>query len=491
MSNDEQQEQFVSISEGPAAPYLVKPQPARHSREGGDLGLFEQMTLGDVLSVVRGVTYKKENARQQPADGYVAVLRATNIQNGAIGFDDLVYVPASNVSEAQLLREGDIVIAASSGSRSVVGKAAPLQQSWRGSFGAFCFGLRPNPGTDARFIAWFMQTSEYRNRVSELAAGVNINNLRAKHIEDTPFRRPPLTEQRRIVAELETQLTRLDASVAALKRVQANLKRYRASVLKAACEGRLVPTEAEQYGHKPELESASELLSRIHNERRMAWAGRGKRREPALPNADQRIVLPAGWVLATIDQVADVGTGATPTRGRAAFYEGGAIPWITSSVVNRSFVDEASEFVTNKALEETNLTLYPVGTLLLAMYGEGKTRGKCSELRIAATTNQALAALQVSLALRPYLKVFLMKNYEDTRRVASGGVQPNLNISLIRSIEVPLPPLAEQHRIVAEVERRLSVIERLEATVTANLKRAERLRQSVLARAFEIPHGSN
>ncbi len=121
------------------------------------------------------------------------------------------------------------------------------------------------------------------------------------------------------------------------------------------------------------------------------------------------------------------------------------------------------------------------------MYGEGKTRGKVSELRIDAATNQACAILVFESAanVKPFVKIFLQKNYDDIRRLSSGGVQPNLNLSIVKQTQVPLPPLPEQHRIVAEVERRLSVVAALEAMVTANLARASRLRQAVLKRAFE------
>jgi len=154
-------------------------------------------------------------------------------------------------------------------------------------------------------------------------------------------------------------------------------------------------------------------------------------------------------------------------------------------VVNDAYVDQPSEFVTQLALAETNLTVYPAGTLLVAMYGEGKTRGKCTELRIPAATNQALAALQVCESVRGYLRHFLELGYEEMRKVASGGVQPNLNLSLVRSIRVPLPPQAEQARIVAEVDRRLSIVREVEVEVDANLKRAQALRQAILAKVFE------
>ena len=184
-----------------------------------------------------------------------------------------------------------------------------------------------------------------------------------------------------------------------------------------------------------------------------------------------------------------VGTGATPRRGQSRYY-GGDIAWVTSAVVNNDFVDQVTEYVTKEALDETNLTLYPPGTLLVAMYGEGKTRGKCSELRISATTNQALAALQTDASAKVYLKLFLDFNYEETRKVASGGVQPNLNLSLVRAVRVPFPPLAEQNRIVSEVGSRLSLLRETEAQVDANSRRVARLRQSILAQAFcgEIVH---
>ncbi|MEO5881270.1 MAG: hypothetical protein ABIQ06_02550 [Caldimonas sp.] len=103
-------------------------------------------------------------------------------------------------------------------------------------------------------------------------------------------------------------------------------------------------------------------------------------------------------------------------------------------------MNKPSELVTERALSETNLTLYPPGTLLVAMYGEGKTRGRCAELRISATTNQALAAIQIADPHRRYLRLVLEGSCESMRKAASGGVQPNLNLSLVRAIVVPLPP---------------------------------------------------
>jgi type I restriction enzyme S subunit len=148
----------------------------------------------------------------------------------------------------------------------------------------------------------------------------------------------------------------------------------------------------------------------------------------------------------------------------------------------------ASELVIPAALSETNLFLYPANTLILAMYGEGKTRGKVSELLLEATTNQALAALvfsEVASACRIYVKTFLAQSYEDMRRIAAGGVQPNLNLGLIREMRVPLPPLDEQVQMAMAVDQLLSVQERLVQESERSALRSSRLRQSILKRAFE------
>ncbi len=122
------------------------------------------------------------------------------------------------------------------------------------------------------------------------------------------------------------------------------------------------------------------------------------------------------------------------------------------------------------------------------MYGEGKTRGKCSELLIEASTNQAIAAIHFEkhdIRVKPYLKYFLLKNYNDIRRLSSGGVQPNLNLGIVKKTEVPFPPLEEQTQIVQEIESRLSVCDKVEETINQSLQQAETLRQSILKQAFE------
>jgi len=414
----------------------------------------------------------------------IRYLRITDIQDNHVEWST---VPSCDVSEAEskkyLLAAGDLVFARTG---ATVGKSFLIRGNIPKSvFASYLIRVRLRKHVDPRYVAHFFQSPSYWNQIAESSAGIGQPNVNGKKLAQIQIPVAPPEQQIEIVAELEKQFSRLDEAVANLQRVKANLQRYKASVLKAAVEGRLVETEATLARREGRtFETGEQLLQRILEKRRAKWSGRGKWKAPEPPTT--HATLPDGWTWASVDQLADVGTGATPKRDRAAYWDDGDVPWVTSSVVNGDYVDQASEFVTKLALAETNLTLYPIGTLLLAMYGEGKTRGKCTKLRIPASTNQALAALQVDSSIRGYLRHFLELNYEEMRKFASGGVQPNLNLGLVRAVCVPLPPLAEQARIVAEVDRHLSIIREVEAEVDANLQRAQALRQATLAKAFSV-----
>ena len=441
---------------------------------------WEVKPLADLAEKIQyGYTAKARS----DSDG-IRYLRITDIQDDQV---DWGTVPSCDVGDAEsekyLLSEGDLVFARTG---ATVGKSFLLRGSVpRAVFASYLIRVKLRNHIDPRYVAYFFQSPAYWNQIAESSAGIGQPNVNGTKLAQIRIPVAPPKQQQEIVAEIEKQFSRLDEAVANLRRVKANLKRYKASVLKDAVEGRLVPTEFELARREGRsFETGEQLLQRILETRRSSWSGRGKFRSPDAPERDAS-ELPEGWSWSSIDQLADVGTGATPNRSKGEYWNDGDVPWVTSGVVNSDYVDKASEFVTQRALVETNLTLYPASTLLVAMYGEGKTRGKCAELRIPATTNQALAALQVSDQVRAYVRHFLELNYEEMRKVASGGVQPNLNLSLVRAVAVPLPPLAEQVRIVAEVDRRLSLVRSVQAEVEANLKRAQALRQAALQQAFK------
>src|SRR6266700_3360020 len=148
---------------------------------------------------LRGVSYARDEASAEPKKGSVPILRANNIEGDQLVFDDLVYVPVRRVRDTQRIRKGDVVIAMSSGSKSVVGKTAQAVENWDGAFGAFCGVLRSLPELNYRYLGLFLRTRDYRHRISELSAGTNINNLKAEHFSEIEVPLAPLAEQRRIV----------------------------------------------------------------------------------------------------------------------------------------------------------------------------------------------------------------------------------------------------------------------------------------------------
>ncbi|MFC7648763.1 restriction endonuclease subunit S [Streptosporangium lutulentum] len=219
---------------------------------------------------------------------------------------------------------------------------------------------------------WFSRSS------ASQAAGVSYPAVRPVDVFDVEIPLPPLAEQGRIVVALEGDLSRLDFGIEAVKKSRERLRLWTNALLSQALQG-------------------------------------------SYHEADE---LPSGWEWSTVGDLADVGTGMTPLRSRQDYYADGIIPWVTSALVNKPFIGEVQQYVTEKAIEETSLKIWPKGTLVVAMYGEGKTRGRSSELLIDATMNQACAAIVLKSHYenrRPWVKLALEANYSRMRRLASGG----------------------------------------------------------------------
>lgn len=160
-----------------------------------------RVKLGDIVEQIRGVSYNPSDLCESSEDG-VILLRANNIQNGEIVLDDVVYVSKEKIHDSQYLKQGDILICTSSGSKELVGKAAFINKDLRATFGAFCKVVRPQKGYN-NYIGHFFQSSYYRHTISAVSSGANINNLRNEHISDLEIPLPPLETQRHIAAVLD------------------------------------------------------------------------------------------------------------------------------------------------------------------------------------------------------------------------------------------------------------------------------------------------
>ena len=195
-------------------------------------------TVDEIATLVRGITYNKEQASKSSSPELKPILRANNI-NGTLNFDDLVFVPQHLIRSEQIIKAGDIIFAMSSGSKHLVGKSARARFDFDGSYGAFCGLLRAHEHVDENFLYYVFQNNKFRRLISEVAKGSNINNLKREHILDFEIALPPLQEQHRIVAKIEELFSELDKGIENLKTARAQLKVYRQALLKHAFEGKL------------------------------------------------------------------------------------------------------------------------------------------------------------------------------------------------------------------------------------------------------------
>lgn len=173
-----------------------------------------------------------------------------------------------------------------------------------------------------------------------------------------------------------------------------------------------------------------------------------------------------------LGDIAKISSGSTPARNNQDFWNGD-IPWVSTGELSYGFVNETREHVSLRAVHETSLKLLKPGTLLMAMYGQGKTRGIVSRLNITATTNQACASIEIKKDEPSYVYYFLQFRYESIRKLSNGGSQENLSTEIIKKIKISLPPIAEQRKI-AEI---LSTQDRIIELKTKLLEEKKRLKK--------------
>ncbi len=453
---------------------------------------WAEATVGDICKIVGGGT--PPTTTEAHWNGTIPWITSADIY----GVRDIrprrqINEGAVKASATNLVPGGSIIVV----TRVGLGKVALVEEP-------LCFSqdsqglIFDTSNVDGLYLTYFLSDAVQRFKYE--SRGTTINGVTKKQLRDLPVLLPPLAEQRRIVAEIERHFTRLDASVAALRRAQANLKHYRASVLKDACEGRLVPTEAElallssPKDEGREYEPAAVLLERILAERRVRWESqekrRGKYKEPSAPDASTLPQLPEGWAWAKLDQVLVSLEGGTAV---AATDVPSSRPVLRSSAVRQGSVDYDDYRYLPCDAKQTPDPFITRGDLLFTrLSGTLDYVGNCSVVRELNDLKMEFPdRLFRGRCMQGTIPGFIQLCFEDKtlrrnleEKAKSTAGHQRISLSDLREYLFPLPPLAEQRRIVAEVERRLSVIQQAEATVEASLVRAERLRQSILKQAF-------
>ena len=247
---------------------------------------------------------------------------------------------------------------------------------------------------------------------------------------------PPISEQQRILKEIEHWFSLIDIIERGKDDLQTTIKQAKSKILDLAIHGKLVPQD-------PNDEPASELLKRI-NPKAEVTCDNGH--YPNIP-----FDIPRTWIWVELGKIGRWQSGSTPNRLNKAYY-GGNIPWLKTGDLNDGYITHIPEYITEKALNETSVKLNPIGSVLIAMYGA--TIGKIGILTFAATTNQACCACDVFEGIeKEYLFYFLLSHKEEFIKLGGGGAQPNISKEKIVSTYIPLPPNAEQIRIIKTIHQ--------------------------------------
>ncbi|EHT2454590.1 restriction endonuclease subunit S [Escherichia fergusonii] len=389
-------------------------------------------TFTELLDVQGGTQPPKSEFISEMQDGYVRLLQIRDFGNKPVP----TYIP--DTSKLKKCKEEDLLIGR---------YGASLGRICTGHAGAYNVALAKviiPKQLERSFVRYYLESEIFQFPLRLLSRSAQ-NGFNKDDLSKFNFVLVPLSEQKIIAEKLDTLLAQVDSAKARLEQIPQILKRFRQAILATAMNGKLTED----------------------------W----KKDNPSLFTK---------WNKSNIGELAQVATGKTPKRTDDRYWENGTIPWLTSSSTGKIFVENADQFISDIALRECTLKIFSPGTLLLAMYGEGKTRGQVTELKISATCNQACAAIicDEDKINRQFLKMRLMENYQETRKVAAGGNQPNLNLNKVREIPILLPSLPEQHEIVRRVEQLFAYADTIEKQVNNALARVNNLTQSILAKAF-------
>jgi type I restriction enzyme S subunit len=264
------------------------------------------------------------------------------------------------------------------------------------------------------------------------------------------------------------------------------LKKLRQAILQDAIEGKLTASWREK---NSDVERASILLEKIKQEKEQLIKDKKIKKQKPLPPINENEIpfnIPDSWKWCRVGNISNVKVGSTPSRPVKEYWNGD-IHWVSSGEVANNFIYDTKEMITEKGFESTSMIMYPKGSVLVAMIGQGKTRGQTSILKINAAINQNVAGIvfEYKNIISNYVWNFFLSRYELTRSGASGGNQPALNGMKIKNTLLPLPPLEEQKEIVKKIESLFKVCDELEVQINSSKTNSQTLMQAVLKEAFE------
>lgn len=368
---------------------------------------------------------KYPNSSEFISEG-VPFIRANNFKNKTIIDDELYFISSKKHSELKKghLLPDDVLVT----TRGNIGQVALTPERHKSSnINAQIVLLRCNEFWIPKYLLYVLTIDFVTEQFSKLTTGTALKQLPVKNLKKIKIPLPPLPQQKKI-----------------------------ANILDAADELR--------QNDKALIAKYDELIQALF-----------------LDMFGDPVSNPKDWEKVELGKISKISSGSTPSRENESYYDG-KIPWVKTGEVNGKIIYDTSEKISKEALTNSSCKLYPKGSLIIAMYGQGKTRGQIGMLGIDATTNQACGVMPPSDKMNfNFLFKLLQLNYEDLRSLGRGGNQPNLNSALLKSYEVINPPIDLQ-KLFAE---RVAIIEEQKAIAQKSLEKSEELFNSLLQKAFK------
>jgi len=354
-----------------------------------------------------------------------------------------------------------------------------------GAVGSTIAVLSPKNGLNTKYLEYFIKRS--KNYITETSTGSGLQHVNKNLLKTLEIPLPPKGGQKRIADKLDVLLAKVKDAQSRLDKIPLILKRFRQSVLAAAFSGELTKewrAKNSSYMANNDLDFIKDFIlkSKITNREKKVLEEIYK---ACLDPYEEQFVVPLSWKACCIGMVGLVNNGSTPSR-KIAGYWNGPIPWISSGEVRNNIISESREKITQKGLDNCSSKLFPFGTVLIAMIGEGKTRGQSAILNIDAAINQNIAAIQISHGrINPeYLWFWFQFQYENNRNYGSGSGPQALNSQRVRELPFVLAPKAEQDEIVKKIKSSFDELDNFIERYRKAKNYTDKLEQSILAKAF-------
>ena len=403
---------------------------------------WEWCKLEDIVSFGGGKTPSMDNKEYWDNGKHLWVtskdMKCSHITNSLMKITDKA------LEEMTIYEKGTLLVVTRSGilrhtlPLSILEKPATVNQDLK--------TISPHIQELSEYLYIVIKANEYFILKEYHKDGTTVDSIDFDKFRCLPIPLAPFAEQRHIIVETKHWFALIDQIEQDKSDLQIVIKQAKSKILDLAIHGKLVPQD-------PNDEPASELLKRIN-----------PKAEITCDNGHSR-KLPKGWIWTILGSVGIWQAGGTPSRSNKSYF-GGNIPWLKTGDLNDGYISEIPEIFSEVAIDNSSAKINPIGSVLIAMYGA--TIGKLGILTFPASTNQACCACIKYFAItQSYLFYFLLSHRAAFIAKGGGGAQPNISKEIIVNTVIPLPPLAEQQRIVAKIEELFSVLDNIQNALEA------------------------